>query len=165
MKKYEFVDLGINSTKFPFNTHLWWEHSTYGIIMVDSTDQTVLLHSTIDRLLVDGNDWSVVTDQVKNIVSGWLDGNDLWLLLCTFVPTGEVGDFDNEFTVIYIELDNSNNVVLVASSVGLGAGTVRAYDIFKIGSDHFVINFDFTGGTSRVRVWDVDADPFVQKAL
>ncbi|KKN42529.1 hypothetical protein LCGC14_0712150, partial [marine sediment metagenome] len=138
MKKYEFVDLGIDSTKYPFNTHLWWEHSTYGIYMVDGSDQTVLLQSTIARLLVDGSDWSIIdlrdnTNSYK-IQAGWLDGNDLWLVSCDNDGTAD------DFEVFFVELDDSNDCNPIAVSAGADVNTVYAFDIFKIGADHFVIN-------------------------
>ncbi|KKL28664.1 hypothetical protein LCGC14_2372890, partial [marine sediment metagenome] len=161
MKKYEFVDLGINSTKFPFNTHLWWEHSTYGIVMVDGTDQTVLLHSTKARLLIDGSDWSVVnlTDNTNSykIQSGWLDGNDLWLVMCDNDGTAD------DFEVCFIELDDSNDCNPVGVSVGADINTVYAHDIFKAGANIYVMNKEARDGTIKVVVWDVDTAPFVEK--
>ena len=110
-------------------------HSTYGILLVDSTDQTVLLFSTIARLIVDGSDWDVVdlsdnTNSYK-IQAGWLDGNDLWLVMCDNDGTAD------DFEVCYIELDDSNDCNPIAVSSGADVNTVYAIDIFKIGTDFF----------------------------
>ena len=128
MEYDNYIDLGIISTKKPFNTHLWWFHSTYGIVMVDSTNQTVLLHSTIARLLVDPSDWSVInlsdnTNSYK-IQAGWLDGNDLWLVMCDNDATAD------DFEVFFIELDDSNDCNPIDVSAGGGANSVKAFDIF-----------------------------------
>ncbi len=160
MERKAYTNLGIVSTKKPFNTHLWWFHSTYGIVMVDSTNQTVLLHSTIARLLVDGNDWSVInlTDNTNSykIQAGWLDGNDLWLVSCDNDGTAD------DFEVFFIELDDSNDCNPIGVSAGATANTVYAFDIFKIGTDHFVINKETRTGSLTLVVWDVDA-AFVEK--
>ena len=160
MKHYRFKDLGITSTKKPFSTHLWWVHSTYGIFMVDSTNQAVLLHSTKARLLVDGSDWSTVdlsdnTNSYK-IQAGWLDGNDLWLVMCDNDGTAD------DFEVCFIEFDDSNDCNPIAVSAGADVNTVYAFDIFKIGTDHFVINKETRAGALTLVCWDVDA-AFVEK--
>ncbi len=161
VKHYRFKDLAITSTKGPFNTNLLWEHATYGIFMVDSTNQTVLLHSTKTRLIVDGSDWDIVdlsanTNSYK-IQAGWLDGNDLWLVMCDNDGTAD------DFEVCFIEFDDSNDCNPVAVSAGADVNTVYAFDIFKIGTDHFVINKETRGGVLTLVCWDVDA-AFVEKA-
>ena len=133
MKKYEFVDLGIDSTKFPFNSHLWWYNATYGFLMVDGSDQTVLLHSTKAKLLVDPSDWDIVnlsdnTNSYK-IQSGYLDGNDLWLISCN--------NPGNDFEVFFIELDDTNDCNPIGVSTRGNNGTVYAYDIVKMGDGNF----------------------------
>ena len=155
-----YTDLGITSTKKPFNTHLWWEHTTYGIMMVDSTNQAVLLFSTKARLLIDGSDWDVVdlSDNVNSykIQSGWLDGVDLWLVMCDNDGTAD------DFEVCFIELDDSNDCNPVDVSSGGDVNTVYAYDIFKFDGDIYVVSKEERGGTVKFVGWDVDTDPFVE---
>ncbi len=156
-----YTDLGITSTKKPFTTHLFWEHSTYGIFMVDSTDQTKLLKSTKARLLVDGSDWDIIdlsdnTNSYK-IQAGWLDGVDLWLVMCDNDGTAD------DFEVCFIEMDDSDDCNPVAVSAGADINTVYAYDIFKIGANHYVMNRESRAATVLYVVWDVDA-AFVEKA-
>ena len=162
MKHRRFQDLSIVSTKKPFNTHLWWEHSTYGFLMVDSADQTVLLFSTKARLLVDGSDWDIVdlSDNANSykIQSGWLDGNDLWLVMCDNDGTAD------DFEVCFIEFDDSNDCNPIGVLVGANADTVYAGDIFKIGSDIFVFNYEVRGANKYLVIWDVDTAPFTEKA-
>ena len=162
MERKAYTNLGIVSTKKPFNTHLWWFHSTYGIVMVDSTNQTVLLHSTIARLLVDGNDWSVInlTDNTNSykIQAGWLDGNDLWLVSCDNDGTAD------DFEVFFIELDDSNDCNPIDVSTGGDANSVKAFDIFKIGANFYVINKEDRTASEFLVVWDVDTNPFVEKS-
>ncbi len=161
IKYYNYEDLGITSAKKPFNTHLFWHHATYGFVMVDSVDQTVLLFSTKARLLIDGSDWDTVdlsdnTNSYK-IQAGWLDGNDLWLVMCD-----NPGD---DFGVCYVELDDSNdcNPVGIGAGGTADAGTVYAYDIFKIGTDVFVLNNEERTNVPKIVVWDVDTAPFIEK--
>jgi len=151
-----YTDLGIVSTKKPFNTHLWWEHTTYGITMVDSTNQAVLLHSTKARLLVDGSDWSVIdlSDNVNSykIQAGWLVGFDLFLVMCD--------NPGNEYEVCYIQLNDSNDCNPIGVSAGADAGTVHAYDIFNIAADMFVINHEEQAAQGMYVVREVDTAPF-----
>ena len=69
---YKFKDLSITSAKLPHNTHLFWEHSTYGLILVDADDQTKLFIS-MDK----GDNWAEIdlSDNANSydIQSGWLD--------------------------------------------------------------------------------------------
>jgi hypothetical protein len=130
--------------------------------MVDSTNQAVLLGSTEARLIVDGSDWDTIdlsdnTNSYK-IQAGWLDGNDLWLVMCDNDGTAD------DFEVCFIELDDSNDCNPVAVSAGADNNTVYAYDIFKIGSNHYVINTEerAASGVPIIVVWDVDA-AFVEK--
>lgn len=142
---YQFKELRqLQNSKKPFNTHLIWGHSIYGILFVDSADQTVLL-KTIDKGVTVT---TVTTTHGKKIQMGWLDTNDLWLVCCN--------NPDDEFTVVYIELDNSDNEVDVGDSFGAPAGTCYALDIYKIGSDFYV-------NESRVdyyAIWIVTSAPF-----
>ena len=153
VKTYRFKDLGIVSAKKPFNTHLWWEHTTYGLVLVDSADQTKLFIST-DK----GDNWSEIdlsdNTNTYKIQAGWLDGNDLWLVMCD--------NPGNDFEVCFIELDDSNDCNPIAVSVGQDAGTVYTIDIFKIGTDHYVCNYEERAGTEYIVIWDVDA-AFVEK--
>lgn len=156
MIHHRYKTLGINSSKKPFNTGLWWEHSTYGLVMVDSTDQTVLLIST-DK----GDNWSIIdlsdnTNSYK-IQAGWLDGNDLWLLMCDNDGTAD------DFEVCFIELDDSNDCNPVAVSAGADANTVFVLDIFKFDTDIYVFNYEERAGDHYVVIWDVDTNPFVEK--
>ena len=164
MKKYEFVDLEIDSTKYPFNTHLFWEHSTYGIFMVDGTDQTVLLHSTIARLLIDGSDWDIVdlsdnTNSYK-IQSGYLDGNDLWLIMCDNDGTAD------DYEVCYIEFDDSNDCNPVGVSTLGDINTIYAYDIIKMGDGNFYsLSRNLrSGGLPFSDIDIVTTAPFVHKS-
>jgi hypothetical protein len=63
-----------------------------------------------------------------------MDTNDLWLVCCD--------NPGNNFTVVYVELDNSNNVVDVGDSANQDAGTVYGYDIFKIGATMYIKALD-----------------------
>ena len=150
LKHYRYKDIGIVSAKKPFNTHLWWGHSTYGLVLVDSGDQTKLYIST-DK----SDNWvniDLTGSTTKKIQSGWLDVNDLWLVTCD--------NPDNEFTVIYVELDNSNNVVDVGDSTVGDAGTVYAYDIWKRASDFFVVMITTLAGNNGILMWEVTSAPF-----
>jgi len=159
VRHYRFKDLSITSSKAPFNAHLVWEHSTYGIVMVDSTNQAVLLIST-DK----GDNWSVIdlSDNANSykIQAGFLDNNDLWLVMCDNDGTAD------EYEVCFIELDDTNDCNPITVSTGANVNTVYAYDIFKIGSNFYVWNIEqrsvpFVGYILVVR--DVDTNPFVEK--
>ena len=161
MKYFNFTDLGIVSTKKPFNTHLFWEHSTYGFIMVDSTNQAVLLHSTKARLLVDGSDWSTVdlsdnTNSFK-IQAGWLDGVDLWLIMC------DNDGIETEFEVCFVELDDSNDCNPVDVQATSAADAMFVYDIFKLGTDFYVYWNDDIGVGALDWITEVTVSPFVAK--
>lgn len=155
LRHYRFKDIKINNTKYPFNTHLLWEHAIYGLIMVDRADQTSLIIST-DK----GLNWSVIdlSDNANSykIQAGWLDGNDLWLVMCDNDGTAD------DFEVCFIELDDSNDCNPIAVSAGADVNTVYAFDIFKIGANHFVINKETRAGVLQLICWDVDA-AFVEK--
>ena len=157
MKYYNYKDLGITSAKLPFNTHLFWEHSTYGFIMVDSTNQSVLLFSTKARLLVDGSDWDVVdlSDNTYSykIQAGWLDGNDLWLVMCDNDGTAD------RFEVCYIELDDSNDCNTIGVSIGADSNSVYVWDIFKIDGTFHVVDYEAHSITLYCVVWDVNTAP------
>lgn len=166
MKHYEYIDLGINSTKKPFSTHLWWWHQTYGIYMVDSTNQKILLKSTIARLQIDGSDWDTIdlatpfsTDQ--KIQAGYLDGNDLWLLMCN------IGGFSRNFEVGYVELDNSDNVVVN----GIGSVSpydMYAYDLFKIGTTMYAQVAEYRQSPAFdtfLKIYDVTSTPTLLDTL
>ena len=120
-----YTDLGIISTKKPFNTHLFWEHSIYGLILVDVDDQTKLFISTNK-----GDSWSEIdlSDNANSykIQSGWLDGNDLWLVMCDNDGTAD------DFEVCYVELDDSNDCNPIGISAGGDVNTYYVIDIFKI---------------------------------
>lgn len=155
-----YVDLNIVSAKKPFNTHLFWEHTTYGIFMIDSTNQAVLLGSTKARLLIDGSDWDTIdlSDNANSykIQSGWLDGNDLWLVMCD--NDGAADDFE----VCYVELDDSNDCNPIGVSSGADINTVYAYDICKISSDYYVIEIEAQSTVNAVRAWIVTSAPFTE---
>ncbi len=163
MEQYRFKDIGITSTKAPFNTHLIWVHATYGIIMVDSTDQTVLLHSTIARLLIDPSDWSIVdiSDNANSykIQAGSLDENDLWLVSCDNDGTAD------DFEVFFIEFDDSNDCNPIDVSTGADVNSVYAWDIIKVGASFFVINAEEHAAdapnVARIMSWNVTNNPFV----
>ncbi|KKK65634.1 hypothetical protein LCGC14_2972160, partial [marine sediment metagenome] len=145
-------DLEITSAKKPFNAHLQWYHATYGWVIVDSTNQAVLLIST-DK----GDNWSTInlsdnTNSYK-IQAGWLDGNDLWFVMCDNDGTAD------DFEVFFIELDDSNDCNPVGVSAGAIANSVWAWDIFKIGTDMFVISERDTA----FHVFEVDTAPFVSQ--
>lgn len=152
MKHYRFRDLSIVSAKKPFNAQLFWEHSTYGLILVDSGDQTKLLIST-DK----GDNWTDIDltgTTAQKIQAGWLDTDDLWLVTCDNDGTADL------FTVLYVQLDNSNTITDVGDSAGADANSVYVYDIFKIGTDFFVLDKELIGGLNKIVVWEVDTAPF-----
>jgi hypothetical protein len=137
-----YTNLSITSAKKPYNNSLFWEHSTYGLLLVDSTSQDKLLIST-DK----GDNWTDIDltgATTKKIQAGWLDGNDLWLVTCD--------NPDNVFTVIYVELDNSNNVVDVGDSANQDAGTVYAMDIFDISGTKYICALDDDSATSTTGI-------------
>lgn len=155
---YNYRDTGntlqISETPlYPFSNHLLWEHATYGLFFVRHDDQTKLV-KTADEGATDCVNIDLTGATSKKIQAGWLDGNDLWLVCCD--------NPDDEFTVIYVELDNSDNVVDVGDSSGADAGTLSAKDIFKVNNNHYVINFEDRTGTTTLVVWDVDEAPFVE---
>jgi len=156
MKYKNYFDLGITSSKKPFNTHLWWEHATYGLVLVDSANQTKLFIST-DK----GANWSEIdlsdNTNTYKIQAGWLDGNDLWLVMC------DNDAFSDDFEVFFIELDDSNDCNPIAISSGGDANSVKAFDIFKIGANFYVYSIEDQAGTLYDVVTDVDTNPFVQK--
>ena len=154
--KYDnYTDLEIVSVKKPFNAHLFWEHSTYGLILVDLDDQTKLFIST-DK----GDNWAEIdlsdNTHTYKIQSGWLDGVDLWLVMCD-----NDGTADN-FEVCFIELDDSNDCNPIGVSAGADVNTVYAEDIFKLGANIFVINREQRAGTKFIVSWDVDTAPFTE---
>lgn len=155
-KTYKFKDISITSAKLPFNTQLFWEHATYGLILVDADDQTKLFIST-DK----GDNWAEIdlSDNANSykIQSGWLDGNDLWLVMCDNDGTAD------DFEVSFIELDDSNDCNPIAVSVGADVNSVYAGDIFKIGSNIYVVNVEKRTATDYIVIWDVDTAPFTEK--
>ena len=157
MKYFNYTKVGaVENGKKPFTTHLVWEHSTYGLYFVDSADQTVLLKTTDKGVTVTTVDISDNANSYK-IQAGWLDGVDLWLVMCDNDGTAD------DFEVCYIEMDDSDDCNPITVSAGADINTVYAFDIFKIGTDHFVINYEERAGSRRIVIWDVDANPFVEK--
>lgn len=155
---WQFVELRqMQNTKKPFNAQLIWEHSTYGLYFVDSADQTVLLKTTDKGITVTVVDISDNTNSYK-IQAGWLDGVDLWLLMCDNDGTAD------DFEVCYIEMDDSDDCNPVAVSAGADANSVYAWDIFKIGANVYVYNTELRAAVCWMVVWDVDTAPFVEKA-
>ena len=156
MQHRRFKTLGIVSSKKPFNTHLWWEHSTYGLILVDSGDQTKLFIST-DK----ADNWSEIdlSDNANSykIQAGWLDGNDLWLVMCDNDGTAD------DFEVCFVELDDSNDCNPITVSAGADINTVYVYDIWVYDSNVYVVMHREEGGVGKLIVWDVDTNPFVNK--
>ena len=153
MKYYNYEDLSIESSKKPHNIHLWWEVSSSLWFMVDSTNQLVLLKS-INK----GSSWSIVTTRSHKIQSGWNDGTYIWLVDCD--NDGTADDFD----VWKITVDGNDTITSIGTSSGADINTVYAYDIFKIGTDVFVINHEKSGGVDFLFiVWDVDTAPFTKK--
>lgn len=150
---YEKLRIAQNAKK-PFSTHLIWEHSTYGLIFVDSTDQTVLLITTDEGITVTVINISDNTNSYK-IQAGVLVGNDLWLVMCD--------NPGNDFEVCFIELDDSNDCNPVDVSAGGDAGTVYAIDIFDISGTKYVTNDEQRTGSDILVCWDVDVSPFVEK--
>lgn len=155
-KAFKFVDLGITSAKLPFNTHLFWEHATYGLILVDADDQTKLFIST-DK----GDNWAEIdlSDNANSykIQSGWLDGNDLWLIMCDNDGTAD------DFEVCFIELDDSNDCNPIGVSAGADANTVYAYDIWVYDGNTYALSVrEFLGSNIGI-IWDVDTHPFTNK--
>ena len=134
---------------------LQWYHDTYGFYYVDNGDQTKLKKTTDDGENVSNIDLTSATSQ--KIQAGWLDTNDLWLVCCDNDGTAD------DFTVVVIELDNSDTVVDKGDSSGADANSVYAWDIFLIGTDHLVLNSETRGGPPKMVVWDVDAHPFTEK--
>ena len=137
----------MENSKKPFSNLHIWEHTTYGLYYVDSADQTILLKTVDEGVNVD-----IVTNQAKKIQAGYLNGNDLWLVLCD--------NPDNEFTVLQIELDNNDNILLDINSSGQDAGTVYAWSIFKTfaGAIRALATCD-ESATGKIQVWDVDQSP------
>ncbi|KKM77940.1 hypothetical protein LCGC14_1364910, partial [marine sediment metagenome] len=139
---------------YPFNTFLIWEHDTYGLMYVRHDDQTKIVITT-DKGATDVVNIDLTGATAKKIQAGKIIGNDLWLVCCD--------NPDDEFTVLYIELDNSNNVVDVGDSAGADAGSVFVIGLFTIGSDVHVFNMEARSLTDMWVVWDVDTAPFVEK--
>ena len=156
MKYYNYTDLGIVSAKKPFNAHLFWEHSTYGLILVDSADQTKLFIST-DK----GDNWAEIdlsdnTNSFK-IQAGWLDGNDLWLVMC------DNDGIETEFEVCFVELDDSNDCNPIDVQATSAGDPMLVYDIFKLGSDFYVYWNDAIGVGEVDWITEVTVSPFVAK--
>ena len=156
MDHRRFKSLGIVSAKKPFNVQLFWEHSTYGLILVDSGDQTKLFIST-DK----GDNWSEIdlsdnTNSFK-IQAGWLDGNDLWLVMC------DNDGIETEFEVCFVELDDSNDCNPIDVQATSAADSMRVYDIFKLGSDFYVYWNDNIGVGELEWITEVTVSPFVAK--
>ena len=153
MELKRFKDLGIVSSKKPFNTHLWWEHPTYGLVLVDADDQTKLFIST-DK----ADNWAEIdlSDNANSykIQSGYLDGNDLWLVMCDNDGTAD------DFEVCFIEFDDSNDCNPVGVSATGDVNTIYAYDIWKEGASFYVVSIEVWGGNSGVLVSIVDSAPF-----
>jgi hypothetical protein len=156
VKYYNYTYLrDTENNKKPYNALLAWEHSTYGLFFVDAANQTKLFYTPDEGVNVDEVDLSDNTNSYK-IQAGWLDGNDLWLLMCDNDGTAD------DFEVCYVEMDDSNDCNPVAVSAGADANTVYATDIFKIGAEMRVINWEDRAGIGTMVVWDVDANPFVE---
>ena len=149
-----YTDLKNVGTKIPFSTHLFWEHPTYGLILVDSTDQTVLLISTDKAETWNIIDLSDNTNSYK-IQAGWLDTNDLWLVMCD-----NPGD---DFEVCFIELDDSNDCNPIGVSAGADNNTVFVYDILKADGNFYVYNKEERAAAKKIAYWDVDTAPFTDK--
>ena len=152
IKYYNYEDLGIVSAKKPFNTHLWWVISDTLWLMVDSTNQLVLLKS-VDK----GANWTTVTTRDHKIQSGWNDGTYIWLVDCDNDATAD--DFD----VWKITIDGNETITPIGTSTGADADTVYAGDIFIITGDVFVVNFEKRSTLEKVVVWEVASAPFTEK--
>jgi len=152
IKYYNYEDLSIDSTKKPFNTHLWWVISASLWFMVDSTNRLVLLKS-VDK----GESWTTATTRSHKIQMGWNDGTYIWLVDCD--NDGTADDFD----VWKITTDGNDTITSIATSSGADANSVYVIDIFKMGSDVLVMNLEKRSTVDKIVVWDVDADPFVEK--
>lgn len=137
----------VQNNKKPFNSHLCIENETYGIYFVDSGDRTVLLKTTDE-----GENVSTVETRTREIVSGWHDrDNDIiYFVCCNGFGYDEVND--TQFTCFYIDLSDDS-----ITEMGNYSGTeVTSFDIFKWGSDLFVVAYVWTGGTiyTAVLKWD-----------
>lgn len=147
--KYEYLR---DTTKKPFNTHLFVEASDGDFYLVDSADQTKLYKSDDE-----GASWDLITTRTQKIQSCWYDRTNekIWFVDCDQQA--------NAFDVWNLTLSN-DSVTSVGSSSGANAGTVDVMDIFRIGTDTFVINFETRDASTDIFVvWDVDATPFVEK--
>lgn len=153
---YNYIDLGIVSVHIPFTTHLWWEHSTYGLILVDSINQDELWISTNKGYSWDQIDLSDNTNSYK-IQAGWLDGNDLWLVMCDNDGTAD------DFEVCYIELDDFNDCNPIAVSTGSSVNSVYVSDIFIISGIVYVFDVEYRSppGDKLHCIWQVDGSPLV----
>ena len=88
VKTYRFKDLGINSSKKPESTHLWWEDSNGYLYAIDSNDNNDVIKS-IDKAaswskigdLTDGGDgFAMFPDEANDRL--YIDGmsrGELWL--------------------------------------------------------------------------------------
>lgn len=119
--------------------------------MVDNADPTKLYKST-DK----GDNWALITTRDHLIQSAWHDRTNgiIW-----FVDCDNPG---SDFDVWYIDLSD-DSITPIATSSGADADSVYVIDIFIIGSDVLVMNWEERSGTNTLIVWDVDTDPFVEK--
>ena len=156
-KGYKFTDLEITSAKLPQNTHLIWEISSSLMFLVAQDDPPTNYQTKLYKSVDKGDNWTLVTTRDHKIQSGWNDGTYIWLVDCD--NDGTADDFD----VWKITVDGNDTITSIGTSAGAELNSVYTGDIFKIGTDVFVSNYEVRGANKQLVVWDVDTAPFTEK--
>ena len=154
---YQFRDTGYNLTHLPQNTHLIIETTLY-LFYVSADDNTEFwkyIKATGNDAIVDMNPGGSDKRDHK-IQALWNDGTHIWGVDCD--NDGTADDFD----VWKLEIVD-DTLTEIGTSAGADVNTVYVYDIFKIGSDVFVLNVEDRATVELAVVWDVGSAPFVEQ--
>ena len=153
MEYENYIDLKIISPKKPMAPSLFFEIDNGHLIMVDSSDRNDLIISdnkgeTWNEIDTGEFNNGVIT-RTRDIQAAYYDRDDdkIWFVDC---------DWASVFDVWYLDLTDYS-----MTSIGTSAGAVNAaYDIFKEGTDFFVMVDETVVATQSLRVYEVDTAPF-----
>lgn len=144
---YNYIFLGITSSKIPPHTHLIYEHSALDMYIADSTNLAVMLKSE-DK----GNSWeTIVTHTGYEIQAFYPDRGNLRLYYL-YTKSDAV-------RTAYIDLtdDSTTNSITFAGELNYIGRDVLIYG----GTDHVAYTWDFDG-TTRTSYWDGGALAYTQ---
>lgn len=167
-ESYNYKDTEKDLTNKPANTHLIIELDSDEFYFVKITTEVELYHYNVStgvetQIDIDpSNSSGDNKSRDHKIQALWHDKTNsiIWGLDCD--NDGTADDFD-VWKLDYSSSKTAPTVTEVGTSTGADANSVYAHDIFKIGSDTFVINIEERSSDLYTVVWDVDVSPFVEK--